>query len=98
MPMTVARTVEAYLDHLTVERGLSRNTLSSYRRDLNRYVDFLIGSGVDQLADISELDFSAFAASLRTGTAEHSELRASSAARAIVAVRGLHRFAMREGL
>ncbi|MBM0235831.1 site-specific integrase, partial [Micromonospora sp. STR1_7] len=29
------RAVRAYLDHLTVERGLSPNTLVSYRRDLD---------------------------------------------------------------
>ena len=39
-----------------------------------------------------------FLARLREGDAEHPPLRASSAARALVAVRGLHRFAQREGL
>ena len=31
---------ERFLDHLTVERGLSENTLDAYRRDLDRYVAF----------------------------------------------------------
>ncbi|MBM0260001.1 site-specific integrase, partial [Micromonospora sp. 4G55] len=35
------RAVRGYLDHLTVERGLSANTLASYRRDLERYLDTL---------------------------------------------------------
>ncbi|HLY34502.1 MAG TPA: site-specific integrase, partial [Jatrophihabitantaceae bacterium] len=33
--------VRSYLDHLAVERGVAANTLSSYRRDLGRYVDYL---------------------------------------------------------
>ena len=43
-PMTAA--VGQYLDHLAVERGLARNSLASYRRDLSRYLDFLNEVGV----------------------------------------------------
>ena len=39
------RAVRTYLDHLAVERGLAANTLSSYRRDLRRYLEFLDGAG-----------------------------------------------------
>ncbi|HEX7743829.1 MAG TPA: site-specific integrase, partial [Micromonosporaceae bacterium] len=44
------RAVRSYLDHLTVERGLSVNTLASYRRDLDRYLGTLAASGVEDLA------------------------------------------------
>ena len=37
----LARAVRTYLDHLAVERGLAANTLSSYRRDLRRYLEHL---------------------------------------------------------
>ena len=37
--------IELFLDHLTVERGLSRNTLLAYRRDLYRYLAFLESRG-----------------------------------------------------
>ena len=47
----VARAVRTYLDHLSVERGLAANTLTSYRRDLRRYVGYLAGRGVDDLDD-----------------------------------------------
>jgi integrase/recombinase XerD len=80
-----------------VERGLATNTLVSYRRDLQRYVEALVAMGRVSLAETTEADVSAFLADLRRGDDRHPPLKASSAARAIVAVRGLHRFAAREG-
>jgi len=89
--------VTAYLDHLAVERGLAANTLSSYRRDLLRYVAHLCSCGLDRLDQVAEADVAGFLAALRTGDHEHPALSAASAGRAVVAVRGLHRFALREG-
>jgi integrase/recombinase XerD len=90
--------VQTYLDHLTVERGLSRNTLASYRRDLDRYLETLAAAGVGELADVTAAQVSGHLAGLRAGSPEHPALSAASAARAVSAVRGLHRFATREGL
>lgn len=90
--------VRTYLDHLAVERGVATNTLSSYRRDLARYVDYLAGCGVTSLADVDAARVGGFLAHLREGDEAHQPLSASSAARAVVAVRGLHRFALRDGL
>jgi integrase/recombinase XerD len=90
--------VRTYLDHLTVERGLSVNTLSSYRRDLARYVTSLTSGGVTDLGSVRPGDVSAYVAGLRAGDDDHPPLSAASAARAASAVRGLHRFAVREGL
>ena len=87
-----------YLDHLAVERGLAANTLLSYRRDLRRYLAVLAAANIDDLAAVGEADVAAFLAALREGDEEHPPLAASSAGRAVVAVRGLHRFAHREGL
>jgi integrase/recombinase XerD len=92
------RAIRGYLDHLAVERGLTANTLDSYRRDLRRYAAFLEARGVGEPAAIGADDVTAFLRSLRDGDADHSSLGASSAARAVVAVRGLHRFLQREGL
>lgn len=83
---------------MAVERGLAANTLLSYRRDLRRYVDFLASDAVCSLSDVTELTVAEFLASLRAGSGHHSPLSATSAARTVVAVRGLHRFALREGL
>jgi integrase/recombinase XerD len=87
-----------YLDHLAVERGTARNTLDSYARDLNRYLTYLAGCGVTALTDVTEARVTGFLAALREGDADHVPLAASSGARAVVAVRGFHRFAMLEGL
>jgi integrase/recombinase XerD len=95
--MDAGQTIDAYLDHLAVERGLAANTIAAYRRDLRRYARFLdaIGTG---LTDAGERHISAYLRSLRQPTGEEPELSAASAARAMSAVRGLHRFAAREGL
>jgi integrase/recombinase XerD len=90
--------VRGYLGHLAVERGLAANTLSSYRRDLRRYTDALAARGRAAIGEVTEDDVRAFLAGLREGDADHPPLAAGSAARAVVAVRGLHRFALREGL
>ncbi|MEU8220167.1 site-specific tyrosine recombinase XerD [Micromonospora taraxaci] len=92
------RAVRGYLDHLTVERGLSANTLTSYRRDLDRYLATLADAGVADLASVDAGLVESHLARLRAGDDVHPPLAVSSAARAASAVRGLHRFAMREGL
>ena len=86
------------MQHLAVERGLAANTVESYRRDLSRYESALAGRGKDRLADVKPSDLAEFLASLREGDAEHEPLAVSSAARAVIAVRGLHAFAVAQGL
>jgi integrase/recombinase XerD len=95
---TPEQVVAGFLDHLLVERGVAENTLSSYRRDLRRYTEYLAAGGVDDLGAVTEAVVAEFLAVLREGAAEHPPLAASSAARTLVAVRGLHRFAVRDGL
>jgi integrase/recombinase XerD len=95
VPVTVVRN---YLDHLAVERGVAANTLASYGRDLNRYVDYLSACGLDSIGAVDSATVGAFLAYLREGDPDHPPLSATSAARAVVAVRGLHRFALRDGL
>jgi integrase/recombinase XerD len=90
--------LRAYLDHLTVERGLAANTLTSYRRDLRRYLAFLDALQVTTLDEVTEQTVSGFLMALREGDPAHPPLSASSAGRTVVAVRGFHRFAVRDGL
>ena len=91
------RATRGWLDHLLVERGAAANTLISYRRDLARYQQYLQGRGISDPAAVGESDVAAFLASLREVGPERSPLSASSAARTLVAVRGLHRFLALEG-
>jgi integrase/recombinase XerD len=90
--------LRTYLDHLAVERGLAANTLTSYRRDLRRYVEFLQERGVEDLDDVDEPIVSAFLIRLREGDADHPPLSATSAGRTVVAVRGFHKFCVTDGL
>ena len=89
------RVIRGYLDHVAVERGLSTNTLLAYRRDLRRYQTWLDGRHLSTLEDVTSSDVSDFLAGLRSGDAP---LSAASAARVLASVRGLHRFAAREGI
>jgi integrase/recombinase XerD len=94
----VSSVARAFLDHLAVERGAAANTLGSYRRDLARYEQFLAARGTASIPEVTEGDITAFLAHLREGDEDHPPLSAPSAARAVIAVRGLHRFALRGGL
>jgi integrase/recombinase XerD len=94
----LANPVERFLDYLAVERGLSRNTLDAYRRDLRRYQAFLGDRGIVDLARAGEADIAAFVANLSGSEyAPGKGYRPSSVARALAAVRSLHRFLVLEG-
>ncbi|PJI85422.1 site-specific tyrosine recombinase XerD [Luteimicrobium subarcticum] len=98
--MSPARTPEQaldqYLAHLTVERGLSRNTTSAYRRDLARYLRFLDARGVTGVTGVDPACVEAFLVAVRTGD-DGAVLSAASAARCLAAVRGWHAFLAAEG-
>ena len=93
----LGRVRAAFLDHLSAERALADNTLLAYRRDLWRYVEYLSDQGVTDLAGATTGHVGAFLGALRDGDGTHPPLSASSAGRTLAAVRGLHRFAVREG-
>lgn len=92
------RAVEAFLDHLAIERGASRHTLAAYRRDLARYCAWATAEGLTSPDELTETHVAEFLGSLRRGDDVHPPLAASSAARTLAAVRGLHRFSALEGL
>lgn len=92
--------VQGYLDHLAIERGVAANTLISYRRDLRRYTEHLVSRSIVDMRDVTETEVSDFLVELRRGDPDAGAvpLSAVSAARALIAVRGLHRFAAAEGV
>lgn len=90
----------SWLTHLAVEKGASVHTLSNYRRDINRYLAWLELNRLTSLELVSTADVERYVADLRSGDVDRgiAALAPSSAGRALVVVRGLHKFALLEGL
>jgi len=84
-PDSLAIQVDGYLAVLSVERGLSDNTITAYRRDLEHYLDFL----GDRTATPELVD--GFLAGLH-----QDGMRSTTIARKLAAVRGFHRFLVAE--
>ncbi|MHB8173726.1 MAG: site-specific tyrosine recombinase XerD [Nitrospirota bacterium] len=87
------KTVIKFLDYLAVEKGLSKNTLESYGRDIGKYAQFLGNRGISDFYAAGRTEMRELVEHLRT-----SGLKAASVARALAAVKGLHRFLLLEGL
>jgi integrase/recombinase XerD len=100
--VSLDRLIDAYLDHLRVERALSRNTLSAYATDLAKLARFAEERGGDDAASArpataaSVLDLGLVTAWL--GALAREGLGARSAARHLSALRGFSKFLVREGL
>ena len=90
--MSLQRHIDSYLRHLTVERGMAKNTLAAYSRDLRRYQDYLVDLGVTEPSAVTKLQVAAFGEQLVTKFG----LKATSVARVLSGVRGLHRFWLME--
>ena len=87
--------VHQYLSHLAFERGLSKNTIAAYRRDLAKFLSFVNERNLEiERLTHSELDD--FAAMMRTDSALAPRLAESSISRAIVAVRNFLSFCAKE--
>ncbi len=85
--------VQDFLNHLAIERNLSRNTVEAYRRDLDAYLRHLIARGVTAPDAVSRRDVEDFVAARRqTGYAD------ASIERSLSAVKSFHRFLVREGI
>ena len=89
-------TLERYLRHVSIERGLSANTVAAYRRDLGVYLVFLGEQGLTQLTAITAVDVSAFSRYLSTRT--ESPLGAASVSRMLSSVRGFHKYLLEESV
>jgi integrase/recombinase XerD len=91
--------IDRFLDHLAVERGVAPNTRNAYARDLRLYVDYLAGQGVMRARDVTEETVSEFIAALREQEyAPGRRYSAATVARVLAAVRGFHRYLVREGI
>ncbi len=93
--MQIERAVQSYLRHVSIERGLSENTVAAYRRDLAGYAAWLDEQGVRDTAEVTPVMLASFVADR---AAAQPPMAASSLARLQSSVRGLHRFLAREGI
>jgi integrase/recombinase XerD len=92
--LSLEESLERYLRHVSIERGLAVNTVAAYRRDLTAYLDFLLLRGIVTPEGVSPDDVSAFSRELRTRA--DAPLTASSTARMLSSVRGFHRYLLDE--
>jgi integrase/recombinase XerD len=96
-PSASSRFIDEFLAHISLEKGLSRNTVDAYRRDLQMWAEYcrLRKIGIE---DASAGDVSDYLDRLRSGRAPATKpLAPASVARMLVAVRSLYRFLVREG-
>jgi integrase/recombinase XerD len=90
----LAQLVDEYLRHLSIERGLAKNTISAYRRDLSGYLLFLEKLNISNPNEVSEGTVSDYLKSI----AESGVLASNSVARMLAGVRGLHKFWLFESI
>jgi integrase/recombinase XerD len=84
--------IDQFLNYLSLERGLSKNTLTSYARDLNKFVAYLEEKRIFSFNDVQKSDISDFMLSQRD-----MGLSASSISRGLAAMKVFFRFLTREG-
>ena len=83
--------IEIFLNYLSVERGLSSNTIASYREDLNSYVGFLEKSRVESLSRTTRNEITSFMLFQKD-----KGLSVNSIGRRLAAIRMFYRFLVRE--
>ncbi|MDO8674533.1 MAG: site-specific tyrosine recombinase XerD [Candidatus Omnitrophota bacterium] len=82
-----------FINYISVERGLAKNTLAAYRLDLEKYVKLLAGQGVKNADTVRSEHITGFLQTLKK-----SGLSTSSICRNLAAVKMFHRFLVRDGL
>jgi len=90
--MEISATILSFLTHVRVEKGLSNNTVSAYRRDLTKFSEFAQKRKL-KLESVSRDDLVDFLASLY-----RRNLESKTVARHLVTLRNFFRFAQIQGL
>ena len=81
--------IDAFIDALWLEDGLSKNTLEAYRRDLSQFAQFLAISGLS-IDNALELNINAYFSD------KHSSTKATSANRRLTVFKRYYRWLLRE--
>jgi integrase/recombinase XerD len=87
---------DAYLRHVSIERGLSVNTIAAYRRDLDAYLSWLGQHDVVTVEAVTVDNVRAYIQHLHERA--DSPLTATSRARVLSSIRGFHRFLLEDGI
>jgi integrase/recombinase XerD len=83
--------VDAFLDYITVERGLAVNTRLAYRLDLTQFVEYMRRRRIDQLSSVTRQHITEYLLEQRK-----RGLSTTSIARQLAALRMFYRFLVRE--
>jgi len=90
--MSIDQSIQAFLDHLAIEKGLSRNTIEAYGRDLAQFAEYARQRGITRTQDLKEAVLIGFLEGLREAT-----MSPNTIARKLSAVKVFARFACRDG-
>lgn len=93
IPMKISRDIKSYLNYVSLEKGLSDNTKSSYKSDLGSFSQFITAIGRNSFADATSKDISSFLENLKD-----MGLSTASRYRYLSSVRGLFRYLAGEGI
>ncbi len=83
--------LDLFMNYIAIERGLAKNTLEAYGRDLRRYLEFLAKQDIAALEQVTSPVVVRFLVALK-----QAGLSSRSQSRALAAVRVFHRFLLRE--
>jgi len=85
--------LDQFLHYLIVEKGLAKNTIEAYSRDLNRFLDYLRTKGVQDIHHVGKFDVRAFLLLLKSRA-----LSTKSILRNLVAIRTFLQFLVQDGI
>ncbi len=90
MVMKFDNALQSFIDHLTIERGLSLNSISAYRRDLTKFSHFLADNSMD-FEKLSESEITDFEVWLK-----QAQMSINSINRNISALKSFYKYAAQE--
>ena len=82
-----------FLNYLTIERGLSKNTISAYGTDLHHFIEYLAAKGVEDPDSVKRQDITIYLLSLKD-----RGISSNSISRALVSIKMFYRFLVQERL